>query len=519
MEENIINDNKLNKKKSVKKNYFYNLIYQLFLIIVPLVLTPYVSRVLTTEGVGQYSFSYSLILYFTIFGQLGFTIYAQREIAKHQGDKYNQSKSFWEINICRMLPVSLAFITNLILCLLNVYGDYNKLMFIFLINIGALYFDIAYFFQGNEEFGKICIRNIIIKSLSIACVFIFVKNINDLWLYALILSLSVILSNISLWTYMPKRLCKVNIKELKPLSHLKGTFILFLPTIATSIYTVLDKTLIGLIITDTYTVEEDGVEIIKKVSDLENGYYEQSEKLIKMVMTVITCIGTVMIPRNTKELSLGNYDKVKENITLSSKIVMLIALPMILGIVVVSPFVVPWFFGSGYDKCVILMQILSPLIIIIGFSNVFGLQYLIPAGKDFKYTIAVTIGAIVNLILNSIFIYFWWSIGAAIATIIAECFVTIIMAIMVRKELNIFKVILSSWKAIISSVIMFVAIFFIAKKLDHNVLNTFIIIGIGALIYLTLIILLKDKIVLSTIKKIFNKFKKKKENKDENIQQ
>jgi O-antigen/teichoic acid export membrane protein len=318
---------------------------------------------------------------------------------------------------------------------------------------------------------------------------------------------------------MPKRLCKVNIKELKPLSHLKGTFILFLPTIATSIYTVLDKTLIGLIITDTYTVEEDGVEIVKKVSDLENGYYEQAEKLIKMVMTVITCIGTVMIPRNTKELSLGNYDKVKENITLSSKIVMLIALPMILGIVVVSPFVVPWFFGSGYDKCVILMQILSPLIIIIGFSNVFGLQYLIPAGKDFKYTIAVTIGAIVNLILNSIFIYFWWSIGAAIATIIAECFVTIIMAIMVRKELNIFKVILSSWKAIISSVIMFVAIFFIAKKLDHNVLNTFIIIGIGALLYLTLIILLRDKIVLSTLRKILNKFKKKKENKDEIIQQ
>ena len=164
------------------------------------------------------------------------------------------------------------------------------------------------------------------------------------------------------------------------------------------------------------------------------------------------------------------------------------------------------------------MQLLSPLIIIIGFSNVFGLQYLIPAGKDFKFTIAVTIGAVVNLILNSIFIYYWWSIGAAIATIVAECVVTIIMAIMVRKELNIFKIILSSWRAIISSIIMFISIFFISKKLDYSILNTFILISIGALIYLTLIIILKDKIILSTINKIINKFKKKKEINDGNIQ-
>ena len=95
------------KRKSVKKNYIYNVIYQVFLVIVPLVVTPYISRVLSPEGIGQYSYTYSLITYFTIFGALGFGYYAQREIAKYQNDKYMQSKVFWEVNICRLLSVGL----------------------------------------------------------------------------------------------------------------------------------------------------------------------------------------------------------------------------------------------------------------------------------------------------------------------------------------------------------------------------------------------------------------------------
>ena len=484
-------------RKSTKKNYFYNLIYQLFLIIVPLITTPYISRTLTTSGVGKYSFAFSLITYFTIFGALGFGYYAQREIAKHQNDKVKQTISFWEINICRLIPVSISIIINLVLCLFNVYASYNLLMLIFSINILALAFD--------EDFGKIVFRNVIIKSFSVGAIFIFVKNTSDIWIYALINSTMVVLSNISLWPYLFKVLVKINPKELRPLRHLKGTIVLFVPTIAVSIYTILDKTLIGVLVPGTYTEIVDGEEVIKKFSDLENGYYEQAEKLVKMTLVVITCIGTVMIPRNSNEIAKGNLEQVKKNIFISSKIVLLIGVPLALGLIVIAKNVIPWFLGEGYEKSIIIMQILAPLILIIGFSNVFGLQFLVPSGKDMKFTLALVAGAVINLLLNIFFIQFWYSIGAAIATIIAECCVTGIMAFMVRKEVSFIKVLLSGWKYYFSGAIMFVSCYFIGEVFTPSILNTVIIAGSGVLIYFTMLLLFRDEIVTSTLKKLLRK--------------
>lgn len=496
------------KKKSAKKNYFYNLIYQLFLVIVPLVVTPYISRVLLPDGVGKYSFAYSIITYFSIVAALGFNYYAQREIAKHQGDKAAQSKSFWEIIIARCIPTFLALITNVILCFFNVYQSYNTLMWIFSINVIAVAFDVAFYFQGNEDFGKIVLRNVIIKSISIALIFIFVKTPDHLWIYAIINSLMLFASNISLWGYLPKYLVKVS--GLKPLRHLKDSFILFLPTIATSVYLILDKTLIGLLVPGTYTEVVDGVEVIKKFSDLENGYYEQSEKIVKMVMVVITCIGTVMIPRNTHEFAVGNYERVKQNVYLSSRLVFLLGVPMTLGIVSVAANMVPWFFGDGYDKCVLLMSVLAPLILIIGFTNVFGVQYLIPSGQNVKFTIGVVVGAVVNLTLNLILIPHLWSLGAAIATIIGELVVSIVMILSVRKTFNFFKTLVGSWKYIISGGLMFLGLYFIKDYFKPSILNTALLALIGIVVYFTLLLILRDKLLLVGITKAKNRLMKKK---------
>ena len=175
-----------NKKPGVKKNYFYNLSYQIFLLIIPLITTPYVSRILLADGVGKYSFSVSLITYFTIFAALGFGYYAQREIAKHQNDIKRQTEVFWEINICKLLPVFIALLTNIILCSLNVYQGYNILMWILNINILTVAFDINFFFQGNENFKSIIIRNFVIKTLAIISIFIFLTNIIKIIIFKLL---------------------------------------------------------------------------------------------------------------------------------------------------------------------------------------------------------------------------------------------------------------------------------------------------------------------------------------------
>lgn len=284
--------------KSIKKNYIFNLLYQLLIVALPIVVTPYVSRILLPSGIGRYSFSLSIISYFVLFAELGFGYYAQREIAKYQENKKMQSKIFFEIMILRGISVLLSLGINLLLVFANVYKDNGVLFSIMTINIFSVAFDIAFYFQGNEEFGKITLKNSIIKILGVVSVFLFVKSADDLWVYVLINSLSIALSNISLWPFVIDRIEKVKLKELKPFSHLKGTLKLFVPTIAISIYAVLDKTLIGVITNN----------------NLENGYYEQAEKIVKIAMTVITCLGTVMIPRNTNEYVLGNTNKIQENI-------------------------------------------------------------------------------------------------------------------------------------------------------------------------------------------------------------
>ena len=500
----------MDNKNIIKKNYLFNVAYQLLLIIVPLITTPYVSRVLLPEGVGQYSFSFSIITYFTIFAALGFNTYAQRAIAKYQDDKYAQTKAFWEIIICRLASVLISLAVNIVLGLFRVYQEYSTLMLIMNINIFAVAFDVAFYFQGNEKFGQIVVLNSIIKISGTVLIFLLVKTQSDVWVYTLINSLIVLFGYLVLWIKLPKNLVKVKFSDLRPFIHLKPTLLLFLPTIAISIYTVLDRTLIGLLITDTYTyIDETGAEIVKKYSDLENGYYEQAEKLVKLSMTIVTCIGTVMIPRNSKEFADGNIAQVKENIYSSSRFVWFLSIPMSLGLICVASNFVPWFYGDGYEKCATLISIFSALIMIIGFSNIFGLQYLIPSGQDKKYTIALVLGALINLTLNLIFIHFWWSIGATIASVIAELAVTVVMALSIRKEISIPKILGMSWKYLIAGGAMFALLFIIKNYFASSILNTVILVVIGIAVYLITLIILREKFIFGFFAKIKHKIGKK----------
>lgn len=477
-------------KKSIKKNYVYNVIYQLLLIIIPIVVTPYVSRVLDPAGIGEYSFSYSLITYFTIFASLGFGVYAQREIAKYQDDPHRQSIIFWEINICRLIPVMLSLIVNIILVFSGVYGKYADLMLLFCINIVAVALDIAFFFQGNEEFGKVVLINVVIKVLGTIGIFVLVKNPNHVWIYALLNSLILIVSNLSIWFFLRKKLVKIKLSELKPLRHLPGTIRLFIPTLATSIYMVLDKSLIGFI---THT-------------DAENGFYEQAEKIVKMATMIITCLGTVMTSRNTYELERGNIAKVQENNYKALHFVWLLGLPLTTGIVLTANNLVPWFLGPNFDKSILLMQVLAALVLILGISNVIGLQYLLPYKKDRQFTFAVAGGAIINLCLNIPFIYLLGALGAAVVTIITESIVTITMLFMAAKHLSIWRIFKMAVKPLLASVVMSIAVFPLSLYLAPSILNTFILAGVGLIVYGIMILLLRDELLFSFLRELKNKF-------------
>lgn len=473
--------------KSVKKNYIFNLVYQIFLLITPFLTTPYVSRVLLSDGIGKYSFSFAIVNYFILFASFGFAYYAQREIAKFSGNKYEQSKVFWEIFILRSLTTSMSLIIFLGLIFSNALASYNILLIILAVSIISVAVDPSYILQGNEDFEKLTLPNIIVRCLSIVSIFLFVKNRSHLWIYTLIGAGCTILSNVILWFYSTKYLTKVNIKKLEVKKHFIPALKLFIPTIAISIYTLLDRTLIGLMLPTN-------------VADSNVGFYDSAEKIVKMALTVVTALGAVMIPNNAKYYSNKDYEKLNKNIETAVKFSALLGFPIMFGLAAIASNFVPWFFGPGYEYVVNLMEIFSLLIIFIGLSSVYGTQYLIATNKENILTASVTVGAIINLTLNLITIPRFGVMGAALSTVIAEAIILLYQMISLRKIFSIRKTIKRLIKFAFSGIVMFVVVKLISLYLRPAIINTIVLVLIGAFVYFLLLFLLREKFFIQVIK-------------------
>ena len=505
------------RNKSIKKNYILNVIYKTFYLIVPLITTPYVSRILLPTGIGAYSYTFSLVNYFVLFAALGLGTYGQREIAKCQDNKKMQSKIFWEIVIVRLFSTMLSVSIYFLLCVYGIFKDYLQLMLWWSIYLFAQCLDISFLFEGNEDFSKIVFKNIFIKIIGICMIFLFVKKSTDTWIYVLCFAISTFGGNLIMWFGIKNNICKVKIRELKPKDHLWPAIKLFIPTIAVSIYTVLDKTLMGLLIKGTYIEEEiifeNGIETtiksVKKFSDLENGYYEQSENIVRVALYIITALNTVMVPRNSNEIANGNFEIVRTNIYKSFRLAMLIGFPVVFGLIAVSSNFVPWFLGDKFLKSIKLIQLLAPLTIIVSISNIFGIQYLIPYKKDLQYSVGILIGAFVNLILNLILIPKLWSYGAVIGTLVAELIVATNMIFFVKKDISMRMIIKENYKYLVSSIIMFMPLYFVQLNLNPSIFNTFLIIIIGITIYFLCLLVMKDNFIYSEISNIIMAIKKK----------
>ena len=474
-------------RNSIKKNYIYNLIYQILVIILPIITTPYISRVLGAENIGIYSYTTSISAYFILFGSLGINLYAQREIAYHQDNKKKNSKTFFEIVILRDITMLISIIIFFIA--FGTSGEYGFFYKILIIELIAQCFDISWFFSGLEEFKKTVLRNLVVKCTSVIAIFLLVKTPDDLYIYFLIYVLSAFIGNISLWFYLPKYIIKVKLKEINIVKHLKPTLALFIPEIAIQVYTILDKTMIG-------AIWEDKSEV---------GYYQQSERVIKLLLTIITSLGTVLLPRVANCFANNKKQQVFEYIKKSFNYVYFLAFPMIFGIIVVANKFVPMFFGPGYDRVIILMSIISPIILFIGMSNVIGKQYLLPTKRQKQYTISVIIGAIINFAVNSCLIWKYGALGASLGTVIAEFSVTLVQIIFVRKEFNVKEILKLSLNYLISSVVMFIICKLVGFIHVSDLVSIVLQIGIGVIIYIALLLVLKDKFTYNMIKQIKEK--------------
>lgn len=461
----------------VVKNYLYNASYQIMLIVLPIITTPYVSRVLGANNVGTYSYTNSITQYFILFGCIGLNLYGQREIAYYQNDKNKRSVTFFDLVSLRVLTLTISL--SIFFLTVMTHSRYSSIFMIQTLDIIASMFDISWFFQGMEDFKKTVLRNFLVRILCVSLIFAFVKTSDDLLLYVLCYSGTLLLGNMSLWLYLPKYVSKSDIKKVNIKRHIKPALTLFLPQIAISIYTLLDKTMIGLI----------------SNNNSEVAYYEQSQLIIKTVMTVITSMGTAMMPRVANLFIENKDEEIKMYMRASVKFVLMTSVPFTFGIMAIAQDFVPWFFGQGFDKVIPNMMIIAPIIIFIGMSNVTGTQYLLPLGRQKEFTISVIGGSVLNFLLNSILIYWFASIGAAIATVIAECMVLMIQFYFLRNDFDLKYIAKQFLKYFIFGLVMFVITYSISCLSSSSIINTFIEIMIGAVIYIALLYISKDEAI------------------------
>ncbi|MDA3046004.1 flippase [Campylobacter sp. VBCF_06 NA8] len=476
-------------QKSLVKNYIYNLSYEILVILLPLITIPYLARVLGAENLGIYSFTLSISTYFILFGSLGIALYGKREIAFVQNDKEAYTKLFWELLILRFLSMIVSIVIFYILFVykINEYSIYYKIL---LLEMFAAIIDISWFFQGLEEFKKVVIRNTIVKLISVACIFIFVKSSDDLSIYFFIYVFGIIFGNLTLWLYLPKFLNKCKFVNLDIKKHIKPTITLFIPQIAIQVYTVLDKTMIGAIIDDKSEV----------------GFYDQAQRILKILLTIITALGAVMLPRIASFFAGGETDKIKEYLEKSFSLVFLLSIPMIFGIFIIADDFVPIFFGNGFERVAILMCLMSPILLLIGLSNVIGMQYLLPTKRQKEFTISILVGAAINFLINLLLIPTYGALGAAVGTLVAEFCVTFTQFYFVRKDFEIMKIFKNARNYIFASVIMFVCCIEIKIQIIQAI-SIILKICIGTFIYFIFLILLKDDFLIATFQHIKIKFK------------
>lgn len=479
-------------KKSLSRNYIYNVIYQILTLLLPIVTTPYVARILSVDSIGIYSYTYSIAAFFVIVAELGSAVYARREIAYYQDDKNKRSIFFWEIFIFRVLMTILCLFFYYIYILQAKHVEVALAQILYII---AVMFDITWLFQGMENFLTVVIKNSIAKIITMICIFTFVKSNNDLLIYVFCLAIVPLISNVITWSGISKYIERVPLKKLRPLRHFKGTMQLFIPTIAAQVYLLLDKTMLGFFTED----------------NIENGYYEQAQKIIRICWTFLTTLATVMAPRIASLYAKGDKETLKRYMCSSFDMVWCMSFAMSFGIIAIANHFVPCFFGVAYNKVVLLLVVFSFILFPIGINSVIGSQFLVTIKKHKIYTISIISGAIFNFVLNLILIPKYFSIGAAISSILAEYVITIIQAIYVVyyiKEIKITELFIHVWQYALAGTIMLITVKCIGQLFDISIGYTMLLILIGIVTYFVVLLLVHNRIVLDTIKQIKRKISK-----------
>ena len=451
------------KKDPLKLNIIYSTVYQVLVLIIPLITAPYVSRVLGATNLGIYSYTQAFANYFVLFAMLGVANYGNRSIAQVRDDSKRLSKTFWEIYSFQIFVTIIISILYLIYCFVAVSQNriIYLLQFLYVVSAG---FDINWFFFGIEKFKLTVTRNTIIKIINAVLIFALVKERSDLAVYTLIMSLGTLVSVVILFPFLMKYVSFEKIEIKNVLKHIKPNLVLFIPVIAISLYNIMDKLMLGYLST----------------SD-EVAFYSNAEKIAQLPNSIIMAVGNVLMPRMSNLIATGDKEKSSKLFDRSMTFMIVSSVLLAFGMASVSKVFAPWFYGEEFARCGIFILWLCPTIVFKSIAGSIRTQLIIPMERDKVYILSVSVGAVVNLLANYFFIPLYQGLGAVLGTVLAEAAVCLIQIVMTADVVKYRKYVKYTIVSCIFGSIMYIILQAITIK--SALLNILVSILIGALIY------------------------------------
>ena len=481
------------KQKSLKLNFIMNAILTMSSFIFPLITFPYVSRILQPAGNGKVNFMLSVVTYFNMFAQLGIPTYGIRACAAVRDDHEKLTRTVHELLFINVMTTILTYIVFAFAVMLVPRLQQDKALAIIMsFTIGLTTIGVEWLYKALEQYTYITVRSIIFKAISVVAMFMLVHAKSDYVIYGAITtfasSASFILNMVNVHKYIGIR----PIGNYRIKRHLKPVFIFFAMSIATTIYTNLDSVMLGFMKTDA-----------------DVGYYTAAVKIKNILVSLVTSLGTVLLPRAAYYIEKGETEEFTKLSRKAMNFVVLSAVPLMIYFMMYAKNGIFFLSGSAYTGSILPMQIIMPTLLFIGISNLTGLQILVPLGQENIVLISTIIGAVVDLIINMLLIPRMASSGAAIGTLFAEFFVTFYQYMIVKKHVpNLFKNVIL-WKILLANGLAMLASFKIASLHFGN----FVILVISAIIYFgvyyIVLVLTKEKLVLTITSQIMSKLTKR----------
>lgn len=470
------------QEKKISINIFYNILNQIVSFIVPLILSPYVARVLSAELIGDYSYALANSSYFVLIEALGFSLYGMLKVSANRADKNYISTLFKEIMIAKFFLMVICIIVYTI-SFVWTSSDNKILCAIMIMNIISTGIDSTWFLMGMEDFKTTALRNIAVRLVNVFLIIILVKSEKDFLIYAVIMQLSNVISYIVVFPTVKKYIISSKVSFKNILKHTIKSLIYFVPGIVNTIFTSADKTVLGAF-----------------ANSYEVGVYEQASKICSLCGSVINSISNVVMPRVTYLNHNASNEKSKIFMFKTLHYASIVAIAVTVGIICISDEFVPLFFGLGYEKSVVLLKILAFNVLMSILANYIGQQCLISNDKQNQYNIAISVGAILNVILNLFMVERFQSVGVSVASVVSSGVLFWVVLVFSREIISLKNIIQMDWKAIISAIIMFVTVYWL--NFDDLFITLVVKIVVGAAVYIAILAILREEIIQEVFGKI-----------------